>query len=170
MLTEPDLFAIEYICLNLRESDQTEIFNVRPHDSALQLAWESFSAVKNLGRGRIGWANGRPAALAAFTEDWPGCWQVWMFGTKDFRAAAVPLLRWFRKEANDILTVCEGRRLQCDCRLGHEDAHKMIKALGGKPEGPPMAEYGKDGGAYQRYVWLRKRDAGVLDPGYVRAA
>ena len=144
MLTEPDLWAIEYICLNLRESDAIEIYNVRPHDSPLQLAWESTQAVKNMGRGRIGWANGKPAALFAFTEDWPGTWQVWMFGTNDFKAAAIDLLRWARKEANDILTVCEGRRLQCDCRLGHDDAHKMIRALGGKPEGvdagPVVAE------------------------------
>lgn len=170
MLTEPDLLSIEYICLNLRKSDKTEIFSVRPHDSPLQLAWESAQAVRNMGRGRVGWHSGKPAAFIAFTENWPGHWDIWMFGTDAFKGCAIELVRWARKEANDILTICEGRRLQCDCRIGHEDAHKLIRAMGGVAEGEPMQDYGKDGSAYQRYVWLRKRDSAVLKPHYTRAA
>lgn len=223
MLTEPEFYSLTQICLSLRESDKTEIYNVRPHDSPLQLAMESLHAVRNMGRGRVAWANGRPVAFMAFTENWPGHWDVWMFGTDDFRSGAIELVRWARKEANDILTlhtlhvkvyrgadagdeeyvgtydgesaakaaaadheqklraddpdirkvepvIRSGRRLQCDCRIGHDDAHKLIRAMGGVAEGEPMQDYGKDGSAYQRYVWLRKRDSAVLKPHYTRAA
>ena len=170
MLTDITLPDIEYICLHLRESDKREILNMRPHDSPLQLAWESCSAIRNLGRGRIAWYKGRPAGLFAFTESWPGLWEVWMFGTDEFKNVAIDLMRYCRKEANDILTTSNGRRLQCDCAMDHAEAHKLIKAMGAIAEGPPMQAYGKDGSAYQRYVWLNGVNDHVLRPNYTRAA
>jgi hypothetical protein len=168
MLTDIDYFAIEYICLNLREQDKEEILNLRPHDNPLQLAYEAHQGIKNCGRGRISWVKGKPAALAAFTESWPGVWDVWMFGTEDFKAAAIPLLRWVRTEANEILQVCAGHRLQCDSRDGYDEAHKMIRAMGGRPEFT-MRRYGKDGSDYVRFIWLNGEDDAVLKPHYVRA-
>lgn len=169
MLTDITLHDIEFIAFNMRERDRREIYALLPHDSPVRFAWESYHHILNAGRGKIAWHNGKPAAVAAFTENWPGNWNVWMFGTDDFKAAAIPLLRWFRKEANDILSVCEGRRLQCDSAADYEEAHKMIKAFGGVPEGEPMADYGKDGKAYQRFVWLQKRDSAVLEKHFKRA-
>lgn len=170
MLTEIDLAALEYICLNMRERDQKEIYNICPHDNPLRLAWESHHMILNQGRGRIAWHDGRPAAIAAFVETWPGVWNVFMWGTRDFNHAAIELLRWFRREARDILSVCKGHRLQCDSLMGFEEAHKMIRAFGGVPEGPPMRAYGKDGSDYQRFVWLKERDSAVLDKHFTRAA
>lgn len=170
MLTDITLPALDYICLNLRASDKLEILGMRPHDAPLRLAWESFSAIRNLGRGRVAWADGRPAGVFAFTEQWPGTWEIWMFGTDQFRAVAIPLLRWARGEANDILSTCLGRRLHCDVREGHPDAHRLLKAMGALAEGQPMAAYGKDGSAYQRYVWLKGVNDAVLNPHYKRAA
>lgn len=170
MITDISHADIEFICLNMRAVDRAEIYAMRPHDSPVRLAWESYHHILNNGRGRIAWAKGRPAAVAAFTEDWPGVWSVWMFGTDDFRAAAVPLLRWFRKEANEILSVCNGHRLQCDSRCGHDEAHKMIQALGGIPEGPAMRKFGKDGSDFQRFVWINGENDAVLKPHYTRAA
>lgn len=170
LLSDIDLTAIEYISYNMRECDRTEIFAMLPHDNPYRFAWEAHHVILNNGRGKISWHNGRPAALAAFTEQWPGTWSVWMCGTNDFKLAAVPLLRWFRKEANEILTVCQGHRLQCDSRVGHDEAHKMIMAMGGLPEGEPMRKYGKDGSDYQRFVWFNGENDAVLKPGYVRAA
>lgn len=170
MLTDITLPAIEYICLNIRESDRVEILALRPHDSELQLAWETFSALRNLGRGRIAWHQGKPAGLFGFAEAWPGHWEVWMFGTDEYRAVAFDLLRWARKEANEILQHCNGRRLQADVREGHPDAHKLVKAMGAIPEGPLLQNYGKDGGAYQRYVWINGVNDAVLKPHYTRAA
>lgn len=170
MLTDITFSAIEYICLNMRDSDREEIFAIRPHDCPLRWAHEAHAAIKNLGRGRIGWHKGRPAGVFAFTEPWPGAWEIWMFGTDDYRNVAIELVRYARKEANDILTVCNGRRLHADVREGHPDAHKLIKAMGALPEGPPMQAYGKDGSAYQRYVWLNGVNDSVLKPHFKRAA
>lgn len=169
MLTDITLSDLEYICLKMREIDKTEIYAIRPHDSPLQLAAEAYHMIRNMGRGRIAWANGRPAAVAAFTESWPGVWEVWMFGTDDFKAAAVPLLRWFRKEARDILANVNGHRLQCDSRADHTEAHRLIKAAGGIEEGL-LRRYGKDGSDYIRFVWLNGENDAVLKPHYVRAA
>ena len=170
MLTDITLPSIESICYRMREQDRIEVFGVRPHDNAYRLAWEVHAVILNQGRGRIAWHDGRPAALMAFTENWPGMWDAWAFGTNDFKSVFVELVGWGRREARSILTVCKGHRLQCDSRVGHDDAHKMIRALGGKAEGQAMRGYGKDGADYQRFVWLRSEDAAVLAPGFIRAA
>jgi hypothetical protein len=134
------------------------------------MAYESYHYILNNGRGQAAWVDGRPAGMCAFTENWPGVWQVWSFGTDDYKKAALPLARWFRREANAILSVCKGIRLQCDSRIGHPDAEKFILAFGGLPEGPPMKSYGKDGSSYQRYVWFPGENDAVLKPHYTRAA
>lgn len=169
MLTDPTLIDIEFICLNMREKDSEEILALRPHDIPVRLAWEAYHHVLNSGRGKVAWVNGRPAAFAAFTEDWPGTWSVWMCGTDDFKAAAIPLLKWFRTEANEILTVCKGHRLQCDSRADYEEAHKMIRAFGGVEEST-LRRYGKDGSDYIRFVWFNGENDAVLKPHYTRAA
>lgn len=169
MLTDPTLIDIEFICLNMREKDSEEILALRPHDNPVRLAWEAYHHVLNSGRGKVAWVNGRPAAFAAFTEDWPGTWSVWMCGTDDFKAAAIPLLKWFRTEANEILTVCKGHRLQCDSRADYEEAHKMIRAFGGVEEST-LRRYGKDGSDYIRFVWFNGENDAVLKPHYTRAA
>jgi hypothetical protein len=169
VLTDIDYTALEFVIMRMRDCDKEEIYALRDHDNPLQLAMEAHYAIRNKGRGRISWVNGRPAALAAFTEEWPGVWYVWMFGTEDFRAAAIPLLRWVRKEANDILSICAGHRLHCDSMVGHDEAHKMIKAMGGLPEGAPMRRLGKHGEDFQRFVWLKGENEAVLKPHYVRA-
>lgn len=151
----------------MRDCDKQEIYALRSYDNPLQLASDAHAAIRNMGRGRISWVNGRPAAVAAFTEEWSGVWYVWMFGTDDFRAAAIPLLRWVRKEANDILEVCAGHRLHCDSMVGHDEAHKMIKAMGGLPEFT-MRKLGKNGEDFTRFVWLRGENEAILHPHYVR--
>lgn len=170
MLTELDLISTEYICLNMREADRRELLAQRAHDSAIHFAWEAYHGIKANGRGRIAWHKSKPAALAALTEIWPGRFQVWMFGTDDFKAAAIPLLRWFRKEAADILTVVKANRLDCDSIADHHEAHAMIEAMGGVKDGPVMRRYGKNGEDFQRYVWLNGENDAVIKPGYVRAA
>lgn len=171
MLADFNLFSLEYICMHMREVDRVEVFGMQHHDSALQLAHEASYLIKNKGRGIIGWSERTrlPAAVGAFTEDWPGAWSVWMFGTDDFKDCAVEMLRWFRKEANDILTVCKGRRLQCDSRFDHEEAHKMLRALGAVPE-VTLRKYGKDGADYIRFVWFNGENDAVLKPHFTRAA
>lgn len=171
MLTEFNFPAFEYICLNMREIDATEIFAVQHHDSPLQLAYEAAYAIRNKGRSTIAWSerSGRPAAVAVFTEQHPGVWEVWMFGTDDFKDCAVELLRWFRKTANEILSVSKGHRLQCDSRIDHDEAHKMLRAFGAIEE-CRLKAYGKDGSDYIRFVWFAGENDAVLKPHFTRAA
>lgn len=169
LLTDVTYTALEYVCMNMRAADAREVYALRPHDNPLQLAAESFAAIRGQGRGRIGWWRGRPAAVAAFTEAWPGTWEIWMFGTDEFRNCAIDLIRWFRKEANDILKVCDGRRLQCDSAAYHEEAHRLIRAAGGVEEAR-FRKYGKHGDDFIRFVWLNGENDAVLRPGFVRVA
>ena len=131
MLTDFNEGALEFVVLNMRERDRVEIYNMRPHESPLQLVQEI--KIASTGHRRIiAWSDRtkRPAGFGAFTESWPGCWDVWMFGTDDFKDVAIELIRWFRKTANDVLQHCKGHRLQCDSRFDHEEAHRMLRALG----------------------------------------
>lgn len=169
MLLPVDVTAIEYLAFNMREQDRVEVFGMRPYDNPIRLAWDANQMILNTGRGTIAWAKGKPAGLAAFTSNWPGVWDAWMFGTDEFKHVAVELIRWLRRTGNDILSVCEGHRLQCDCRVGHDEAHKMILSLGAVPE-VTLRKYGKDGADYIRYVWLKGENDAVLRPHFTRAA
>ena len=151
----------------MRERDAAEIYGMRPHDNPLQLAYEANHMIRNMGRGKISWHQGKPAGVAAFTESWPGMWEAWMFGTDDFKKSLFPLMRWVRSEANEILTVCKGNRLQCDSRADYEDSHDLIRSLGGKEE-TVLRRYGKDGSDYKRFVWFNGENDAVLSPHYVR--
>lgn len=168
-LTDIDLHSFCYVCDHMREQDRAEIFACLPHDNTYRLGWEAYHQIKNNGRGRIAWHKGKPVAVGAFAEDYPGIWQVIMFGTDDFKHGAVDLIKWFRREAKDILSTQRGIRLYCNSRVEHTEAHKMIVALGAHPEGPPMRNFGKDGSSFQRFVWFPE-DSAVLSPDYVRAA
>lgn len=166
-LYEPTHAALEYLCFNLRPGDAEEVFGLLNHDAPFRLAWETYHGILNHGRGRVAYVNGRPAAVAAFIEMHSGVWQVWMFGTEDFKKGAFPLLKWFRHEANDILGVCRGHRLQCDSRADYAEAHKMIEGMGGVRESV-MRRYGKDGSDYVRFVWLNGENDSVLRRGHTR--
>lgn len=162
-LSEVTRPALEYICLNMRQCDVDEIMNIVPHDSRVRLAQEAHWLITNHGRGRVAWHEARPAAVIFLTEDRPGVWEIGMFGTDQFKAVAFECMRWARKEIPTLIgEPLHGKRLQCDSRVGHEDAHKFLRALGAQPEGPPMRCYGKDGGSYQRYVWIAGEDDHVL--------
>jgi hypothetical protein len=155
MLTEITLHSLTYLCLNMREVDRVEIMGMMEHDNPVQLAHEAHWLFGNKGRARIAWYRGRPAAIIGLTEDRKGVWHISMFGTDDFKAVAFECMRWARKTITELLQPpFNGRRLQCDSHIDHHEAHKFLRALGATAEGPPMRHYGKDGSAYQRYVWI----------------
>lgn len=167
MLTPISLLDLEYVCYNMRERDKEEVYALRDHNNPFRLAWEATSFIRNNGRGRISWIGGKPAAVGAFTQHHPGVWEVWMFGTNQFKAAAMPLLGWVRREAADILATTDAHRLQCDSRADYLEAHKMIQAMGAKRE-MLMRQYGKDGSDYIRFIWLKGMSDHVVEPGYTR--
>lgn len=154
-LSEVTLNALTVICLNMREADRLEIMNVVAHDSPVRLAQEAYGMITNMGRGRIAWHNQKPAAVIFLVEERPKVWQIGMFGTDDTKAVAFPCMRWAREQLRELeQPPMNGRRLQCDSRVGHVEAEKFLLALGAHKEGPPMRHFGKDGGDYQRYIWL----------------
>lgn len=154
VLTDIDLVSLEYVCLNMRPIDAVEIYGLQSHDNPIRLAWEVYPVLRNRGRARIAWHQGKPAAIIALTEDRPGVWQIWMFGTSDFKAVAYACMRWARAELADLIEHHGGRRLQCESHEDHHEAHRFLLALGARREGPLMPHYGKDGKAYQRFVWI----------------
>jgi hypothetical protein len=153
-LTEVTLLGLEDICLRLRERDKAEIYNVMDHESPFRLAMEAHHALTAKGRGRIAWSGGRPAGVLGFAEQRRGIWDAIAFGTDDFRSVAVALARYGRKESRAILREVGAIRLQAESRVEHTEAHAFIRALGGAPEGPPKRNFGRDGGAYQTFVWF----------------
>lgn len=154
MLTEIELPSLEYICLNLRDVDKREVYNVLDHDNPMILAMQAYYVAVNKGRGRIAWHNGRPAAYIAVSEERPTVWSVSLFGTADFKAVAVDCVRWLRPTIVEMISERGGRRLHCDSHVDHREAHAFLTMLGARPEGPPMRHFGKDGSDYQRFVWI----------------
>lgn len=168
MLTEIDYFAIEYLCIFMRDEDRVEIFGLQDHDDPLRMAAEATHMIRNKGRGRVAWWKGRPAALIALVEIRSGVWEVWSWGTEHYRDCAFEMLRWIRREIPDILKHCKAHRLQCHSRVGHDEAHKMIRAMGAYQEGPPLRRFGKDGSDYVCFTWHPGENDGVIFPNYVR--
>tara|TARA_R110000772_G_scaffold235432_1_gene347072 strand:- start:216 stop:731 length:516 start_codon:yes stop_codon:yes gene_type:complete len=165
MLTSLTFGEVYHVVCNMREKDAVEIYNLRPHDNELQLAYEAHHLIANSGRGVCSWHRGKPAAVAAFTESWPGCWEVWMFGTEDFAQAVWPLLKWVRTEAKSLIDDCGANRLQCDSRADYLESHKLIQGLGGTQEAY-LRRYGKDGSDYIRFSWINGECDAVLEAGF----
>ena len=154
-LHELSMFGVQSVCFNMREPDREEIFNLLDHDSPVKLAYQVIEAIRmNGGRGRVAFVGPTPVAVVGFAMFRPGVWQIILFGTDRFKEAAIHMLRWIRENADDLVTNHGGRRLQCESRQGHDEAHAFLRRLGARAEGPLMRMYGKDGSSYQRYVWI----------------
>jgi hypothetical protein len=153
-LADIDQHSVEYVCLHLRPADAREALGLCPHDSVVRLGYDVLTTLRNHGRGRVVWHRGEPAAVIGFAEYRPGVWQAVLLGTDHFPAVARDCLKWFRDTARELRDDFGARRVQVDSHIEHWDAHKFLRALGARPEGPPMRQYGKRGDAYQRFVWL----------------
>ena len=168
MLGDIDLDSLHALTFALRAADKEEIFNLVDHDCPYQLGWEAFMLFRNKGRAKIGFHKGRPAAVIALTESRPSVWEISMFGTDELKHVAFECMRWARINIAELAgPPHNGRRLQCDSRVGHDEAHKFLLALGARREGEPMLAYGKDGSAYQRFVWVFGTDGVITDGQYI---
>jgi hypothetical protein len=162
-LTDIDYDSVMCVALNMREVDEVEILNVLDIDTKYDFGRLAFGALRNSGRGRVAWHKGRPAAVIGLIEERPRIWQITMFGTDDLRHVAFLCMRWARETLREFASPpFNGRRLHCDSRVGHDEAHRFLRALGACEEGPPMKHFGKDGGDYQRFVWLIGENDHVL--------
>ena len=168
LLTDLNLFAVEYITFKMRERDKRELFGLCPHNDPLQFACEATHILRNHGRSQIAYIDGKPAALFGFSCHLkPRVYDVWMFGTDDFTKAIFPLMRWCRNAANDILSIEKAHRLQAQSRADHFEAHKLIKAMGGIEE-CRLEGWGKDGSDYLMFKWINGKNDAVLRPHYVQ--
>src|SRR5688572_8335506 len=144
-----DLSSLEHICLHLRDQDKREIYNIRPYDNPMLLAWETWGIFQSEAKaeGTIAWYNGKPAAFIGFVESHPMNWEAMAYGTDAWRSVAIDLMRWGRKTAHGILNRGEGHRLQAESHVDHTTSHKFMEVLGAKQESVvPMR--GKDGSTY----------------------
>lgn len=155
MLTDPDRYAIEYICLHLRACDRREIFTMQPHDNPVRLAQEAWWVFTNRGRAAVAWHDGRPAAVIGLWEKWPGVWEASAFGTDAWRNVAIECVRWARKNISQIIEEVGGHRLQADSHVESTESHKFLRAMGAEAESL-LPGYGKDGSDYIRFVWVKK--------------
>lgn len=147
------LSAVEYLCINLREIDAAEIYNMRGHDNPLLLAREVVNAAC-YGKAGIALHNNKPAAIIGVSPLWPGVWTAWCFGTDDWPKCAMALTRYGKRVLRPFLMARGAHRLQCESRIDHVEAHKWLSVMGAKPDGL-LGGYGRDGSDYVMFSWRR---------------
>lgn len=153
-LTELTLEGVSTVVDRMRDADWTEISNQSPTKSRYAMAWGFYTALRDRGRGRIGWHNGRPVLVVGVVEDWPGVWALTLFGTDEMKHVTYPALRWLRLTIGEVMRDLRGHRLYADSRFDHYEAHKLLERMGGRVESRLKA-FGADGSDYLRYVWIR---------------
>jgi RimJ/RimL family protein N-acetyltransferase len=145
-------FALEWIALNLRDRDKQEILGNMPTDNPLEVAAIVMHATAKKGVGWIGWLNSRPVAALGVFEQWPGNWQIWSFGTDDYRRAAPVFNRKFDLAMQ--YAIDHGcHRMECRSHANHVESHRLLTALGAEREGP-LRQYGKDKADYIVFSWV----------------
>ena len=149
------LNAVEYICINMREVDQREIYNMRNHDSPLVLAREVCMAA-SIGKAGVAWRDNKPAAVVGVSPLWPGVWSIWSFGTEDWTKCALEITKYGQRVLKPWLyTKTTAHRLQCESRVDHKEAHEWLVRCGAHVEGR-LSGYGRDGSDYIMFAWRRE--------------
>ncbi len=144
--------ALEYICFHLRERDHAEIFNMSTTQNVLEI---TAIVMHSLGKNGVGWIakfDHRPCAALGVFEQWPGNWQIFSFGTNDYPRAIASM--WERYVMACRYAKDRGaHRLECRSRIGHIDAHRLLKTLGFRPEGT-LEKYGIDKSDYVQWAQI----------------
>ena len=137
------------VAARMRESDRREIFALMwERDGAEQIADHAFY----LSRYRwVAYYNDKPAAVLGVMEMWPGVWQVWMFGTDDFKKVGARLVAYCRPRILQAMSDLGAHRLEAKSMADHEEAHWFLRRVGGKREGM-LQRYGKGGEDFYVYV------------------
>lgn len=156
-LTELTLEGVATVVDRMRDLDWAEISNQSPTKSRYAMAWGFYVSLRDRGRGRVGWHNGRPVCVVGVVEDWPGVWALTLFGTDEIKHVIYPALKWLRLTIGDVMENHTANRLYADSRYDHHEAHRLLERMGGEVEAV-MPNYGADGSTYLRYVWIRGRE------------
>ena len=137
---------LEFIAFNMREEDRREIYGNLPSDNPLELAAMVFQAVGKKGVGWIASLDGRPTGAFGMFENWPGNWQVFSFGTNDYRRVVVT----FREKLDTALKFARengAHRVECKSHGTHKEAQALLRVVGFDLE-CVLRSYGRDGADY----------------------
>jgi hypothetical protein len=136
----------------MRDSDRAEIFATQWTDNPDELV----NSVLNSGAFRWGaYIDGLPVAMIGAVPRWPGSWQAWAFGTRDWRHVAYTLTKHVRRFMLPALTNAGAWRVDAYALEAHTQSNKWLRALGATP-GKPLEMWGKHGETFVSYTWLRK--------------
>lgn len=147
--------TLEFLCFNMRAIDRQEISNMLPSDNPLEWAATIHHACGRDGKG-VGWVariNGRPAATMGVFENFPGCWQLFSFGTDQY----VRVLALFKPKLDLMWAFARehgGHRVECKTHAQHITAHALCRIVGFTHEAT-FRNYGTDGADYLQFarVW-----------------
>lgn len=145
------LTAVEYLTINMRLSDQREVYGMRGHENPYLLAREVVLAT-SYGKAGIAAHRGVPCGIIGVSPLWPGVWSAWSFGTDDWRKGAVEMTRYALNVLRPFILERRAHRLQCESRVDHVDAHRWLSSMGAKPDGL-LEGYGRDGSDYIMWSW-----------------
>jgi hypothetical protein len=155
---------LEFICFHLRAEDSREIYGNLPSDNPLELAAMVFHAVGKKGVGWIANFDGRPTGAFGAFENWQGNWQVFSFGTHDYRRVVVT----FKAKLDAAIKFAlenGARRLECKSHAAHKEAHALLRVVGFECE-TVMRSYGRDGADYLLFskAWDHDGNPRTLPP------
>ena len=135
----------EYVAFHMRAIDKIEIYNNIDTDNEIVFVGLVMQAAAK-GMAWVATFDGRPAGVMGIAERWPGSWEVFAFGTEDFKRVLVALkppleraIKWAKKQG------CH--RIECRSHITHVKAHRLIRLMEFQQEGV-LRRYGKDGNDY----------------------
>lgn len=146
-----------YILRNLRAADREEIFATRWSDDPNSLVDDCMMvAARPTSYTVMAGLAGKPIAVLGAVEPWPGCWDVWCFGTDDFNKIAFSLTKHIRRVMIPMLLARGLRRAHCRSLSTHAKAHAWLHDLGARQtDDRVMRGWGKNGESFIMFEWHR---------------
>jgi len=146
-----------YIVRNMRAADRDEIFATQWSSSPNYLVDACMAAAAAPTSYTImAYWDGRPAAVLGGIEPWPGCWDVWAFGTDEFDRVAFGLTKHIRRVFIPTLLARGLRRAHCRSMVGHTKVHAWLHDLGARQcDDRVMRGWGKNGEDFIMFEWHR---------------
>ncbi len=99
--------------------------------------------------------SGVPVAIGATLETRPNVLTLMFFATDAFAEIAFPLTRFIRQRLLKPMIAAGVHRVEAVSMVGHDKAHRWIRALGLEPETEPLLGYGRAGEAFLQFSWVR---------------
>lgn len=149
------LREVSFVAAHMREADRREIWCQWPDRDAAALAWAMTRSSPD-----HCWAAfeaGSPVAAFGLTEQHPGLWQAWAFGTKRLRRAVPAISRHALGVIRPDLIARGANRVEARSIAGHDLAHRWLESLGARRQ-CLLEAYGRNGEDFVLYAWVRRGD------------